>query len=57
MRKAGAKTIGQDQQTSVIYGMPRAAFECGAVETQLPLPKIGAAILRLADPHKMETYQ
>ncbi|MFT8483200.1 MULTISPECIES: chemotaxis-specific protein-glutamate methyltransferase CheB [Gluconobacter] len=57
MREAGAKTIGQDQQTSVIYGMPRAAFECGAVETQLPLPEIGAAIIRLADPRKMETYQ
>ncbi|MFT8364952.1 MAG: chemotaxis response regulator protein-glutamate methylesterase [Gluconobacter cerinus] len=57
MREVGAKTIGQDQQTSVIYGMPRAAFECGAVETQLPLPEIGAAILRLAEPHKMETYQ
>ena len=57
MREAGARTIGQDQQTSVIYGMPRAAFECGAVETQLPLSEIGPAILRLAERHAMENYQ
>lgn len=34
MRKAGARTIGQDESTCVVYGMPRAAFEIGAVEYQ-----------------------
>jgi two-component system chemotaxis response regulator CheB len=47
MRKAGAATIGQDEATSIIYGMPRAAYECGAVEAQFPLEKIGAEIIRL----------
>jgi two-component system, chemotaxis family, protein-glutamate methylesterase/glutaminase len=47
MRTAGAATIGQDEATSVVYGMPRAAFETGAVEKQLPLEKIGPEISRV----------
>ena len=47
MRQAGARTIGQDAATSLIYGMPRTAFEAGAVEQQMPLKKIGAEILTL----------
>ena len=46
MRTAGASTIGQDEATSVVYGMPRAAFEGGAVALQLPLEKIGDEIMR-----------
>ncbi len=34
MRKAGARTIGQDESTCVVYGMPRVAYELGAVEYQ-----------------------
>ena len=34
MRKAGAHTIGQDESTCVVYGMPKAAFDMGAVEHQ-----------------------
>jgi two-component system chemotaxis response regulator CheB len=45
MREAGARTIGQDEATSLIYGMPRAAFEIGAVERQLPLDRIANAVL------------
>jgi two-component system chemotaxis response regulator CheB len=45
MREAGARTIGQDEATSLIYGMPRAAFEVGAVERQLPLDRIANAVL------------
>ncbi len=45
MRQAGAATFGQDEATSVVYGMPRAAFEIGAVETQLPLSRLGTAVL------------
>lgn len=46
LRKAGAITIGQDESSSVVYGMPRAAFEIGAVRQQMPLPEIAGAILR-----------
>ena len=49
MRKAGARTIGQDAETSFIYGMPRTAHEAGGVERQLPLKKIGAEILSLTN--------
>jgi two-component system chemotaxis response regulator CheB len=45
MRKNGAATIGQDESSSVVYGMPRAAFECGAVQRQLPLDAIAHNIL------------
>ena len=51
LRRAGADTIGQDGPTSVIYGMPRAAFELGAVQTQLPLDQIGEALNRAVRLH------
>ena len=40
MRKQGARTIGQDESTCVVYGMPRVAYECGAVEYQMKLEDI-----------------
>lgn len=46
MRKAGAATIGEDESSCVVYGMPKAAFEIGAVERQLPLSQIAEEILR-----------
>jgi two-component system chemotaxis response regulator CheB len=49
MREAGAKTLGQDETTSVVYGMPRAAFELGGVDRQLPLEKLGPAIRNLTN--------
>ncbi len=48
MRAAGAVTIAQDQATSVVYGMPRAAMEEGAASRQLALPRIAAALLEAA---------
>lgn len=45
MRQAGAITLGQDEATSLIYGMPRAAFERGAVGKQCSLTAMGNAIL------------
>lgn len=45
MRRSGAETIGQDESTSLVYGMPRAAFELGSVVKQLPLHRIGAHIV------------
>lgn len=47
MRQAGARTLGQDEASCVVYGMPRAAFEIGAVERQLPLSRLAPAILDL----------
>ena len=47
MRNAGAHTLGQDEASCVVYGMPRVAFEIGAVERQLPLARLSNAILDL----------
>ena len=45
MRNAGAKTIGQDEASCVVYGMPKVAYDIGAVEKQLPLLKVAQGIL------------
>lgn len=45
LHKAGAVTIGQDEHSSLIYGMPRAAFEIGGVQTQVALDHVAEAIL------------
>lgn len=37
MRQRGSRTIGQDEKSCVVYGMPKAAFNIGAVERQAPL--------------------
>lgn len=47
MRDAGADTLGQDEASSLVYGMPKAAFDLGGVERQLPEAKIPEAILRI----------
>ena len=44
MKEAGARTIVQDEQSSVVWGMPRVAVEKGAAESILPLQKIGIEI-------------
>lgn len=44
MHRAGAWTIGQDAASCVVYGMPRAAYEKGAVSVQLPLSGIAEGI-------------
>jgi len=44
MRNAGAETIGQDQKTCVVYGMPAVAAKIGAVQHQLPLGDIARHI-------------
>ncbi len=48
MRRAGARTIGQDEATSVVYGMPAAAHAIGAVERQLPMNRVAAAAMEMA---------
>lgn len=46
MRREGAHTIGQDEESCVVYGMPMEAFKRGGVSEQLPLSSIGDAVLR-----------
>ena len=48
MRKEGAWTIGQDEQSSVVYGMPKVAWEQGGVQKQVPLLQIADEISALA---------
>ena len=45
MRNAGAYTIGQDEESCVVYGMPGVAYKIGAVMKQLPLNEIAEEIL------------
>ncbi len=40
MRRAGARTIGQDESTCIVYGMPKVAYDLGAVERQDKLSDI-----------------
>jgi len=40
MKRKGARTIGQDEQSSVVYGMPKVAYDLGAVEKQTSLSSI-----------------
>lgn len=46
LRAAGAYTIAQDHDSSVVWGMPRVAIEMGAAMDVLPLNSIGRALLR-----------
>ncbi|GAA0657310.1 two-component system chemotaxis response regulator CheB [Sphingomonas insulae] len=45
MKDNGAMTIGQDEDSCVVYGMPAAARQIGAVTVQLPLSRIAARLL------------
>ncbi|WP_234117994.1 protein-glutamate methylesterase/protein-glutamine glutaminase [Clostridium hydrogenum] len=47
MRRKGARTIGQDEESSVVYGMPKVAYEIGAVERQAPLMNIPLLLLSM----------
>lgn len=40
MRRAGAKTIGQNEASCIVYGMPKAAYDIGAVQQQAELTQI-----------------
>lgn len=45
LRRAGAATFGQNEATSMVYGMPKVAYDIGAVEAQLPIHEIGPRML------------
>lgn len=47
MKKAGAITIGQDEASCIVYGMPKVAFDIGAVDYQMPLTSISNKVYNL----------
>lgn len=48
MKEAGAFTIGQDEESCVVFGMPKEAQKCGAVTRVLPLDKIAKEIIEFS---------
>ena len=53
----GAKTIAQDEQTCVVFGMPKRAIEVGAVDEILPISKIADRIVKFAQSNKKDDNQ
>ena len=51
MRKKGAWTLGQDQESSIVFGMPKVAYELGGVQKQVPLSRMAMEINKLANDH------
>jgi two-component system, chemotaxis family, protein-glutamate methylesterase/glutaminase len=51
LKAAGARTLAQDEASCVVYGMPKAAVELGAVDRQVALEAIPQAILQELDRH------
>ena len=47
MRRTGAETIGQDEASCVVYGMPKVAYDIGAVKYQMGLDNIAGKIYNL----------
>jgi len=45
MRRAGAHTLAQDERSSIVFGMPRAAIEMGAAAQVVPAGQIARAVL------------
>jgi two-component system, chemotaxis family, protein-glutamate methylesterase/glutaminase len=49
LRDKGATTFAQDEASCVVYGMPKAAWECGAAQIQVPLDRIAAHLVARAE--------
>ncbi|SCA54857.1 fused chemotaxis regulator; protein-glutamate methylesterase in two-component regulatory system with CheA [Candidatus Terasakiella magnetica] len=49
LKQAGAYNVGQDEASCVVYGMPKAAFERGAVHKQVDIKKIADELISLCD--------
>jgi len=45
----GAVTIGQDEESCIVYGMPRVAFDAGYIDYQLPLKEIAGKISEIVE--------
>ena len=48
MRQNGAHTIAQDEESCIVYGMPKEAFDAGAAEKVLPLSKVAESMIHFA---------
>ena len=48
MLQNGARTVAQNEASSVVFGMPKEAIECGAAEKVLPLHRIAQTMISLA---------
>lgn len=48
MRRAGARTLAQDEATSVVFGMPMEAIRCGAAERVTALPDVAGQLIQMA---------
>lgn len=49
MHQKGSYIIGQDEATSTVYGMPKAAFEAGVVDVQMPIEQVSSAIMKVCE--------
>lgn len=54
MKQAGAETIAQDENSSVVFGMPKEAIQMKAVDHVLPLGSISQKIIEISDRHERE---
>lgn len=48
IKQCGGQTIAEDKSTSIVYGMPKAAFDAGVADKVLPLPEIPGEIMHWA---------
>ena len=46
IKRLQGRTIAEDQSTSVVFGMPKAAIEAGVVDSILPLPQVAEGIVQ-----------
>jgi two-component system chemotaxis response regulator CheB len=49
MKERGAYTIAQDEDTSIVFGMPNEAIKLNAVDKVFPLERIGSMIIRQSE--------
>lgn len=50
LKRAGGRTLAQDKDSSIVYGMPKAAFETGAVDRVVSLAEIPDTLMRMLEP-------
>lgn len=55
MRRQGAWTLGQDEKSAIVYGMPKVAYEMGAVQKQVSLEDMAKEICAIAKAHPPKT--
>jgi len=49
MKEKGCRTIGQDKESSIVYGMPKKAYDLGAIETQVAISNISQKIVEFGE--------